>query len=212
VSIVLYGIGSPVVSDVAESCARLGLPIAAWVKNTEAQTWEEAGQRITLARDISPELTALAFVVPLFTPGYRRAAAEEAKARGFLRPLTLVDPTAIVASSTIFGLGCYLNSGVIIGAAGKIGDFVFINRGASVGHHADIADYVSIGPGTVIAGNVRVAAGVMIAAGAVILPSLEIGEGAVVAAGSVVTRPVAPHSLVMGNPARVVTPDIRTQP
>jgi acetyltransferase-like isoleucine patch superfamily enzyme len=52
----------------------------------------------------------------------------------------------------------------------------------------------------------------MIAAGAVILPSLEIGEGAVVAAGSVVTRPVAPHSLVMGNPARVVTPDIRPQP
>jgi sugar O-acyltransferase (sialic acid O-acetyltransferase NeuD family) len=208
VSIVLYGIGSPVVSDVAESCARLGLPIAARVKNTQDKTYESAGQGIIEAQDVSPELTALEFVVPLFTPRHRRTAAEDAKKRGFSRPRTLIDPTSIVASSTIFGPGCYLNSGANIGAAGSIGWFVFINRSASVGHHSEIADYVSIGPAAVIAGNVRLGFGVLIAAGAIILPGVEIGESAVVAAGSVVTKPVPPRTLVMGNPARVVRSEI----
>jgi sugar O-acyltransferase (sialic acid O-acetyltransferase NeuD family) len=202
--IVLYGIGSPIISDVEESCARLGLTIAAWVKNREGKTYEAADERVIRAEDVSSELTALEFVVPLFVPFHRRAAADEARRRGFTRPRTLVDPTAIVASSTTLGPGCYLNSGANIGAAGQIGRFVFINRSASVGHHAEIADYVSIGPAAVIAGIVRLGSGAVIAAGAIVLPGIEIGENAVVAAGAVVTKPVPPHSLVMGNPARVV--------
>ena len=40
--------------------------------------------------------------------------------------------------------------------------------------------------------------------GAVLTPGVEIGEEAFVAAGAVVTRDVAPRSVVMGVPARVV--------
>jgi sugar O-acyltransferase (sialic acid O-acetyltransferase NeuD family) len=208
VSIVLYAIGSPIVSDVAESCARLGLPIAAWVKNIPDKTYENPGQQVINAQDVSPELTALEFVVPLFTPRHRQTAVEDARKRGFSRPRTLIDPTSVVASSTIVGPGCYLNSGANIGAAGRIGQFVFVNRSASVGHHSEIADYVSIGPGAVIAGGVYLGFGVLIAAGAIILPGMEIGERAVVAAGSVVTRPVPPRSLVMGNPAKIVRSEL----
>jgi sugar O-acyltransferase (sialic acid O-acetyltransferase NeuD family) len=201
--IILYGIGSMIVADVAETCARLGLPIAAWVKNVEGKTYEPAGQTVVLAEDVSAELTAIEFAVPLFTPFHRLKAAADAGQRGFTRPRSLVDPTAIVASSTTFEPGCYVNSAANIGAAGKIGQFVFINRSASVGHHAEIADYVSIGPGAVIAGNVRLGRGVVIAAGGIVLPGLDVGENAVVAAGAVVTKAVPPHCLVTGNPARV---------
>jgi sugar O-acyltransferase (sialic acid O-acetyltransferase NeuD family) len=208
VPIVLYGIGSPIVSDVVESCVRLGLPIAAWIKNTDGKTYEAAGQDVVRAEDITSELTALEFAVPLFAPANRRAAAEHARQIGFTRPRTLIDPTSIVASSTTLGPGCYLNSVANIGAAGKIGRFVFINRSASVGHHTEIADFVSIGPAAVIAGNVRIGPGALIAAGAVVLPGMEIGENAVVAAGAVVTKPVPPRSMVMGNPARIVRSEI----
>ncbi len=43
-----------------------------------------------------------------------------------------------------------------------------------------------------------------IGSGATILCGVEIGEGALVGAGSVVTRSVPPHTIVVGNPARVL--------
>jgi acetyltransferase-like isoleucine patch superfamily enzyme len=46
--------------------------------------------------------------------------------------------------------------------------------------------------------------GASIGSGATLLCGLTIGEGAVVGAGSVVTRDVPPHSIVAGNPARVL--------
>lgn len=206
--IVFYGIGSAIVSDVEETCARLGLQIAAWVKNVDGPTFESTGQRVVRAEDVSVELTSHEFVVPLFTPGHRRAASEDAQRRGFATPATLIDPTAIVASSTTFAGGCYVNSAVNIGAAGRIGRFVFINRSANIGHHAEIADFVSIGPGAVICGQVRLGRGAVVAAGAVVIPGIEIGANAVVGAGAVVTKPVPPHCLVTGNPARVIKSDI----
>jgi UDP-3-O-[3-hydroxymyristoyl] glucosamine N-acyltransferase len=203
-SIILYGIGSMIVADVAETCARLRLPIAAWVKNVDGETYEPSGQTVILAAEIPAELTALEFAVPLFTPFHRLKAAADAGLRGLTKPRTLVDPTAVVASSTTFEAGSYVNAAVTIGAAGKIGRFVFINRSASIGHHATIADYVSIGPGAVITGNVRLGRGAVVSAGAIVLPGLEVGDNAVVAAGAVVIEAVPPHCMVAGNPARVM--------
>lgn len=206
--IVFYGVGSPLVPDVEETCKRLGLQVAACIKNVEGPTFSSTGQRVVGVHDIPADLTAHEFVVPLFTPGHRHAAAEDARGRGFTSPAVLVDPTAIVASTTTLLDGCYVNCAVNIGAAGQIGRFVFINRGASIGHHADIADFVSIGPGAVICGQARLGRGAVVAAGAVVIQNIEIGANAVVGAGAVVTRSVPPHCLVTGNPARVVKSDI----
>jgi acetyltransferase-like isoleucine patch superfamily enzyme len=43
-----------------------------------------------------------------------------------------------------------------------------------------------------------------IGAGSIILPGVTIGEGALVAAGSVVTKSVKPHTVVGGNPAKLI--------
>jgi acetyltransferase-like isoleucine patch superfamily enzyme len=47
----------------------------------------------------------------------------------------------------------------------------------------------------------------MVGANSTVLAGVTIGAGSVVAAGSVVTKDVAPHSLVAGNPARVLSHD-----
>jgi sugar O-acyltransferase (sialic acid O-acetyltransferase NeuD family) len=203
-SIVIYGIGSPVLADVAETCMRLKLKVAAWIKNVDGPSFAPEGAEVIAASDVSMELLDHGFVVPQFTPAHRYAAQQDAESRGFVKAATLVDPTAVVASSTRIGAGSYLNSLVNVGAASKTGAFAFINRGASIGHHVELADFVSIGPAAVLAAGVRVGRGAVIGAGAVILPGVEIGANAVVGAGANVTRPVSAHSLVMGNPARTM--------
>jgi acetyltransferase-like isoleucine patch superfamily enzyme len=51
---------------------------------------------------------------------------------------------------------------------------------------------------------VRICRNVLLGLGAIVLPGITIGEGAYVVENSVVTRDVAPHTVVAGNPARVV--------
>jgi UDP-2-acetamido-3-amino-2,3-dideoxy-glucuronate N-acetyltransferase len=46
--------------------------------------------------------------------------------------------------------------------------------------------------------------GASIGAGVVVLPGITIGAWAMVGAGAVVTRSVADHALVIGNPARAI--------
>ncbi|MDT7008632.1 acyltransferase [Enterobacter cancerogenus] len=43
-----------------------------------------------------------------------------------------------------------------------------------------------------------------IGANATILPGVVIGEGSMIGAGAVVTKDVAPHTVVVGNPAKVI--------
>jgi sugar O-acyltransferase (sialic acid O-acetyltransferase NeuD family) len=206
--IVIYGVGSPVVADIEESIARAGLTVVVAVRNVPGDVFLLDQSRLVSVTDLSSDMAALPFVVPLFGPGNRQSAAGEALDRGFREPYSLIDPTAICPRSLEFGPGLYVNAACAIGAGSRFDRFVFINRGASIGHHADFGAFVSIGPGAVLAGQVRVGTGSVIAVGAVVLPKISIGVNAVVGAGAVVTKDVPDHCLVVGNPARIVKDDI----
>lgn len=45
---------------------------------------------------------------------------------------------------------------------------------------------------------------VWLGAGVIVLPEVTIGEGAVIGAGAVVTKDIPPHSVAVGNPAKVI--------
>lgn len=181
----------------------MGLTVRAAIRNFDGPVYAE-GVPIVDAAAIPDYLRALPFLVPLFTPGHRKSAADEAIRLGFEAPAMLVDPTAILPTRFDIGHGSYVNAGCTIGAAGHFGAFVLINRAASIGHHAQLGDFVSIGPGAVLAGQVTVGSGAVIGAGAVVLPEVTIGRNAVVGAGAVVTKDVPDEAMVTGNPARVV--------
>jgi hypothetical protein len=206
-SIVLYGSTSSIIVDVEETCARLGLAIAAIVKNVAGDDFALSGAPVVAPDELPALLKSLPFAVPIFGPAHRRDASEDAHRRGFERAATLIDPTATVAVSASIAPGSYVNSGVVIGGAARIGAFAFINRSASIGHHAELADFVSIGPGAHIAGAVRLGRGAVVSTGAVILPKIAIGSNSVIGAGSVVTKSVPERCLVVGNPGRIVASD-----
>jgi sugar O-acyltransferase (sialic acid O-acetyltransferase NeuD family) len=201
---VLFGVGSPVLVDVVESCRRAGRIIAAGIANRAGPQFLPDGMTPTSVGDISPDMKAFDCLCPMFKPANRFVAVSEAQSLGFRFGRYLVDPTAIIASDFRSGAGSYVNAGVTIGAATRLGDHVFINRAATIGHHNEIGSFVSIAPGAVLTGQITVARGATIGAGAIICPGVRIGSHAVVGAGAVVLGDVPACRQVIGAPARVV--------
>jgi len=120
---------------------------------------------------------------------------------------------AFIGADTIISKDVYIDHGVRIGKNCKI------QNGVSVYNGVTIEDYVFVGPHASFTNDrvprafnadwetmpTVVKEGASIGANATILCGVTIGEYAMVAAGSVVTKDVPPYSLVMGNPARLVS-------
>ncbi|MGY8674920.1 MAG: hypothetical protein ACKVHO_20295 [Verrucomicrobiia bacterium] len=60
-------------------------------------------------------------------------------------------------------------------------------------------------PGARLAGEVSIGDYSLVAVGAIVLPRIRIGQDCIVGAGAVVTRDVPDHSVVYGNPARIIS-------
>jgi UDP-3-O-[3-hydroxymyristoyl] glucosamine N-acyltransferase len=182
-TVTLFGVGSPIVVDVEESCWRAGWSILAGISNVAAPSWVSDAVPV---RTVTPDLALTGPVlVPLFSPVNRRIALHQAVSLGANLFPPLIDPTAVLPRRIEIEEGVYINAGCTIGAASRFGRFSFVNRGACLGHHLRLGAFASIGPGAVIAGQVTIGEGAMIGAGAVILPGVRIGDDAVVGAGVV---------------------------
>lgn len=107
-----------------------------------------------------------------------------------------------------------------IGRRCKVSSHTFVCEGVTIedecfiGHHVVFVNDrypAAVNPDGSLQGSsdwevveTRVGRRASIGSGAVILCGVTIGEGALVGAGSVVTKDVPPHTIVAGNPARVL--------
>lgn len=125
-----------------------------------------------------------------------------------------------IGDGTQIGTFVEIQKGARVGARCKISTHTFICEGVTIG------DGVFVGHGVTFindaypralnaSGELQdegewelqetiVEEGASIGSGAVILGDLTIGKRAIIGAGSVVTRSVPPHTVVAGNPARVL--------
>ncbi len=148
-----------------------------------------------------------------------------------MHPTAVVEDGALVGAGTRVwhhahvqagarvGRRCTLGKDVFVGRTARVGDGVKIQNGVSVYDGVELEDEVFVGPHAVFT-NVKeprafldrkheiektvVERGATVGAGAVVVCGNRIGSYAFVGAGAVVTHDVAPHALVIGNPARRV--------
>jgi len=199
----VFAVASPYSWDLVESAHRLSLDVIC-IDNIGG-----ADKRLPLAEGrIEPE----PFVIGLASADGRAEAAYAANRAGYSEPRTLVDPSAVIASTATLRHGMYVNAGVVVGSFADLGCHGNVNRSASIGHNTELGFAVSVGPGAVLSGSVRVGARAFIGSGVTILPEISIGRRAVVGAGAVVTRNVAPGEVVVGNPATVLRRQDLDQP
>jgi acetyltransferase-like isoleucine patch superfamily enzyme len=145
-------------------------------------------------------------------------------------PAAAIDPgtsiwnQAQVREGARIGRDCIVGKNVYVDAGVVIGDRVKIQNNVSLFHGVTVEDGVFIGPHVCftndripravnVDGSLKsdadwevsptlVRRGAALGANSTILPGVTIGRWAMVGSGSVVTRDVADHELVAGNPAR----------
>ncbi len=124
-----------------------------------------------------------------------------------------------IREDAVIGENCILSKDVYIDHAVSIGNRCKIQNSVSVYSGLTIGNDVFVGPNVAFTNDrvprafstewkiapTRIEDGASLGANSTIVCGITIGEYAMVAAGSVVTRDVPSYTLVMGNPARVVS-------
>lgn len=148
----------------------------------------------------------------------------------FIHETAVVESGATIGDDTRIWHHCHVREGASIGSGCNLGKNVFVDSGAVIGDGVKIQNNVSVYAGVVIEDEVFVGPsavftndlypraanpdweitatvvrrGASIGANATLICGNEIGAFATVGSGAVVVAPVEDHSLVVGNPARVV--------
>ena len=119
----------------------------------------------------------------------RRMLTERAVAIG-LEPVTLADPSAVIAPNVTLGKGCYVGIGSVVSVGSKIGDGVLINHQVCVGHDVTMGVFSQACPGVCVSGGCSIGEGALLGTNAGVIPLKTIGAWSTVGAGSMALRDV----------------------
>ena len=125
------------------------------------------------------------------------AVAKGAVLTNFIHP-------SVDLTMTRWGLGNYVQQGVITQAGVEVGDNSSIHMGSLIGHESKLGNSVFIAHAVSISGCCEVGDGCFVGTNATVLPRTRIGKWSVIGAGAVVTKDVPDYSVVLGNPGRII--------
>ncbi len=118
--------------------------------------------------------------------------------------VSIVHPSAVVASNATVGPGSLLLAGAVLNSFANIGIGCIVNTRASLDHDGVMHPWSSLLPGVVTGGNTEIGEFSCVCIGAILAHKVRIGENSVVGAGAVVLSDLPPCTLAYGVPARVI--------
>ena len=118
---------------------------------------------------------------------------------------TLIHPTVAVSASATVGEGTIILPHVVLLSGVMVGDQVLVLPGSILNHDVRVGDYTILASAVNLSGAVEIGSGSYIGSGACVIQSVKVGDNALVGMGSVVLKNVAPSTVVVGNPARLLT-------
>lgn len=121
-----------------------------------------------------------------------------------LNVVSLIHPSAVIATDVEIGIGSVVMAGVVINSSSRIGKGCIINTSSSLDHDNTIEDYAHISPGVRTAGSVGIGKGTWLGIGSVISNNVNICSGCKVGAGAVVVKDITEPGTYVGVPVRRV--------
>ena len=118
--------------------------------------------------------------------------------------VTLIHPSAVVASGVHVGEGTLIAAEACIMTSSTIGRHCIVNTNASLDHDNTLADFASVAPGVVTGGDVFIGEQSFLSIGSVVKHNITIKHNVLIGAGSLVLHDIHENSLCYGSPARVV--------
>jgi sugar O-acyltransferase (sialic acid O-acetyltransferase NeuD family) len=142
-----------------------------------------------------------------------RAQLADSLERSGAHPHSMIAQTAVIQSSSQLGEGAIICEFAMVTADANIGRYFHANLYSYVAHDCVVGDFVTLAPKVAVNGIVHIGNHAYIGTGAVIrngVPGrpLTIGCNAIIGMGAVVTKDVPPNTTVVGNPARILYPEI----
>lgn len=135
---------------------------------------------------------------------WRRLAPIEELGVSAARWATLVHPDAQIGAGCTVGNNVLIQAGVVLTASVEVADHVAILPNTVLSHDVSVGRGTLIGAGVVIAGGVRLQQSAYVGSGSRLLQEIIIGEFSLVGLGATVIFSVPPHTVVAGNPARML--------
>ena len=141
------------------------------------------------------------FIVAIGNSKIRRKIQSEFIGMG-LHIVSLIHPSAVIASNVKIGVGTVVMAGAVINPCSVIGQGCIINTCASVDHDCRIGDYVHVSVGAHVAGTVIIGDDTWVGAGATASNNIEITNECMIGAGAVVIADITEHGTYVGVPAK----------
>lgn len=133
-----------------------------------------------------------------------KVAKKIMKITSYLKPVSIIHPTATLASGVPVGEGTVIMPGAIINSSATVGRFCILNTKSSLDHDSVLKDFASLAPNATIGGSCTIGECSAICIGATLTHDIKIGEHSVIGAGSVVLKNIAPTVVAYGTPAEII--------